>query len=304
MKKFDLSANVRYQDAKSASGESYVERKASLLGLPDLAGKAVLDLGCNSGYFSRLAFQSGACRVVGVDSSEEVIRRARAESDSAIEFLDSGWGVFPDGEFDVIFLLSAIHYADSAELLVERVRRSLGPGGLFILEGGLFFAEEQRATDIPLPAWRTVGDQALHLSWGFLSNHLMEGLSWQLLGKSERRGGDDVPRWVIHASPAEPRFPTPSYTIDLVDFFQAAQVSSRTIQLNQPSYGWVSRLPELSAIDETTVASLMTDEATFERVVAELKFATRGLKAKPIQIVENLPRSILDRLSVAIQGHA
>src|SRR5438270_11821453 len=60
------------------------------LGLMDLRrGERVLDLGCGSGWATRLLAQAvGDGKVLGVDISDEMVRQARAESTefSDIEF--------------------------------------------------------------------------------------------------------------------------------------------------------------------------------------------------------------------------
>jgi 2-polyprenyl-3-methyl-5-hydroxy-6-metoxy-1,4-benzoquinol methylase len=55
--------------------------------LPDLSGLAVVDLGCGFGWFCRWAREHGAANVLGLDVSEKMLTRARAEtSDPAIVF--------------------------------------------------------------------------------------------------------------------------------------------------------------------------------------------------------------------------
>ena len=44
--------------------------------LPDLTGKAVIDLGCGYGWFCRAARELGASEVTGVDISEKMLARA------------------------------------------------------------------------------------------------------------------------------------------------------------------------------------------------------------------------------------
>ena len=51
--------------------------------LPELAGKRVLDLGCGFGWFCRFAAGEGAAEIVGVDVSERMLARARAETSAA-----------------------------------------------------------------------------------------------------------------------------------------------------------------------------------------------------------------------------
>ena len=48
--------------------------------LPALAGLRVLDLGCGFGWFCRWAAEQGAARVFGIDVSERMLERARAET--------------------------------------------------------------------------------------------------------------------------------------------------------------------------------------------------------------------------------
>src|ERR1700676_3747139 len=48
--------------------------------LPDLRGRKVLDLGCGYGWFCRWAREAGAAEVVGIDVSEKMLARARADT--------------------------------------------------------------------------------------------------------------------------------------------------------------------------------------------------------------------------------
>jgi 2-polyprenyl-3-methyl-5-hydroxy-6-metoxy-1,4-benzoquinol methylase len=48
--------------------------------LPDLNGLRVADLGCGFGWFCRYARQQGAASVLGLDVSEKMLARAKAET--------------------------------------------------------------------------------------------------------------------------------------------------------------------------------------------------------------------------------
>src|SRR5580700_4848658 len=48
--------------------------------LPDLHGRNVLDLGCGYGWFCRWARAAGAAQIVGIDVSEKMLARARADT--------------------------------------------------------------------------------------------------------------------------------------------------------------------------------------------------------------------------------
>jgi len=47
--------------------------------LPELSGRNVIDLGCGFGWFCRWARRHGAAQVLGLDVSEKMLARARAE---------------------------------------------------------------------------------------------------------------------------------------------------------------------------------------------------------------------------------
>ncbi|NOV02107.1 class I SAM-dependent methyltransferase [Paenibacillus planticolens] len=104
--------------------------------LPELSGKAVLDLGCGYGWHCRYAREMGARTVVGVDLSEKMLERAKELTDDsaiayrrlAIEDID-----FAAGEFDVVISSLAIHYVEHFDELCHKVHHCLAEGGSFIL---------------------------------------------------------------------------------------------------------------------------------------------------------------------------
>ena len=107
--------------------------------LPDLAGKRVLDLGCGYGWFCRWAAEQGAAGVVGIDISEKMLAKARAETTSAavsyrradLETLE-----LAQGGFDLIYSSLAFHYLPDTEHLYRTIHRALAAGGslLFPIE--------------------------------------------------------------------------------------------------------------------------------------------------------------------------
>src|SRR3954463_3232826 len=69
----------QYKRAKLQPWRAHIERH-TLLGLAgDVAGRAVIDLACGEGHYTRELRRRGAARVVGVDLSAEMIRLAEAE---------------------------------------------------------------------------------------------------------------------------------------------------------------------------------------------------------------------------------
>ncbi len=104
----------------------------------DLKGRRVLDLGCGSGYSSRLFARAGGI-VTGIDISEQQIAKARRRERTAplgIKYRVADMQRFGQelGEFDVVTAYLSLHYARNSEELEQIVRNVaavLRPGGLF-----------------------------------------------------------------------------------------------------------------------------------------------------------------------------
>lgn len=103
--------------------------------LPPLAGAAVLDLGCGFGWFCRFAAGEGAAEVVGIDVSERMLARARAETSAAgVRYEQADLETYePPGErFDLVYSSLAFHYLVDLPAVFARVACALKPGGRFV----------------------------------------------------------------------------------------------------------------------------------------------------------------------------
>ncbi len=129
----------QYQRAKQQPWRAYIEAY-TLLGLVgDLSGRAVVDLACGEGFYSRLLRRKGADRVVGVDLSPRMIELARGQEAQAplgVEYAvgDARRLAF-SGEFDLAVAAYLLNYAASFEELqtmCDGVARCLKPGGRFV----------------------------------------------------------------------------------------------------------------------------------------------------------------------------
>ena len=97
------------------------------------AGERVLDLGCGDGALTEKLVAAGA-KVVGVDSSEDLLKEARARG-LAVRRLD-GQAMDFEQDFDAVFSNAALHWMPQAPAVLDGVARALVPGGRFVAEFG------------------------------------------------------------------------------------------------------------------------------------------------------------------------
>ena len=135
-----LASSIRY-----AEEESYLDGHFAAVEGP------VLDLGCGTGYFSRfLAGKVGARRVVGLDLSFAMLKRARREAFSAglsdLSFV-RGSALrlpFPDASLGAVNCSAALHLFPDPIKALSEVGRTLKSGGTFTcgtlrqLDGGFW----------------------------------------------------------------------------------------------------------------------------------------------------------------------
>ena len=109
--------------------------RALLALVPDDPALSVLDLGCGTGTLTVQLAANGR-RVVGADSSPEMIERARAQY-PGIDFRVCDALALPfDGEFGAVFSNAVFHWIGDHDALLQNIRRALKPGGLLICEFG------------------------------------------------------------------------------------------------------------------------------------------------------------------------
>ena len=134
--------------------------------LPAVGGLRVLDLGCGFGWFSRWARQNGASRVLGIDVSQKMLTRARAETpDPGIRYLraDLERLQLQPSSFDLVFSSLALHYVKNLGGLMSKVRRSLVPAGSLV-----FSVEHPIYTAPSSPGWRTASGRKFWPVDGYL----------------------------------------------------------------------------------------------------------------------------------------
>ncbi len=132
-------------DAEGYSRSSSQQKKwgRELIALLDLsAGERVLDIGCGDGLLSvEIAAMVPVGSVVGIDSSEEMIRHAR-ERFPADEYPNVSWKHVDareldyDREFDLVFSNAVLHWVKDHRPVLAGVARSLVPGGKILFQMG------------------------------------------------------------------------------------------------------------------------------------------------------------------------
>jgi len=111
------------------------EQAIELMAIP--ADARVLDVGCGSGWASRLMARNASIgRVVGIDIADEMVRLARESSTSfpKVEFQIASAEKLPfsDGEFTHAFSMESLYYYADVLGALKEIRRVLAPGGLFV----------------------------------------------------------------------------------------------------------------------------------------------------------------------------
>lgn len=138
--------------------------------LPELRGLKVLDLGCGFGWFCRWAREHGAASVLGIDVSERMLARAKAETrDAAISYVqaDLEQVEITREAFDVVYSSLALHYIENLEGLMACIHGALIPRGRLI-----FSVEHPIVTAPANPGWSA--DAEGRKTWP-VNNYLAEG---------------------------------------------------------------------------------------------------------------------------------
>ena len=136
-----VNVTSRWSPADYARNAAFVPKlgAAALQLLDPKAGELILDLGCGDGALTAKIADAGA-RVIGLDSSEEMVEAARARGIDA--FVADAETLEPDrqaerfGQFDAVFSNAALHWMIDADAVATGVFGLLRKGGRFAGEMG------------------------------------------------------------------------------------------------------------------------------------------------------------------------
>ncbi|MDO5400096.1 MAG: class I SAM-dependent methyltransferase [Eubacteriales bacterium] len=101
--------------------------------MPDMAGKAVLDLGCGYGWHCGYALDHGAVRVLGIDASEKMLAAAEQRNPGPTYRL---CGLeeyeYPAEQWDAVVSNLVLHYVADLADIFHKIHRTLKPGGVLV----------------------------------------------------------------------------------------------------------------------------------------------------------------------------
>jgi 2-polyprenyl-3-methyl-5-hydroxy-6-metoxy-1,4-benzoquinol methylase len=168
--------------------------------------KRALDYGCGSGIFSRYLASHGI-EVVGLDISEQMLRRARELSDGSIIFTNDLTQVTA-ARFDAILALSVLEYVEHVDELLRAFASSTNQNGLLVASipnpTGVVRRMESMVFGIRnLTRGRLFGsrgDYLAHLRWKITPkqfDQLMYSLGYEKLGELYYNSAFNMPQGIL-----------------------------------------------------------------------------------------------------------
>lgn len=198
---------MSYQTFGKNKGSSDSKSKFLKLQLtPDLIrDKTILDFGCNEGYFCFELQKLGAKNIIGIDKTESTIKLANKRNIyDNVKFIHGDINLLKtlsDKSFDIIIILSALHYMSNPEerddkdipRIFYEIHRLLTDNGIFVFEGGVDksslkneFIKLHRSKDIVFHPTETKLKYIFNTIFSKYIN----------IGDSINQKGDKIPRYV------------------------------------------------------------------------------------------------------------
>jgi trans-aconitate methyltransferase len=129
----DTKWNADLYDDKHGFVSKYGEDLVEVLS--PQKGERILDLGCGTGYLADLITRSGST-VIGIDSSLDMITKAKAEY-PRLEFkVQSATDFHFDDPFDAIFSNATLHWVLDKEAAIDCMYTNLKRSGRLVIEMG------------------------------------------------------------------------------------------------------------------------------------------------------------------------
>jgi methionine biosynthesis protein MetW len=129
----DSRASSRYEPKKVMANDQRDRNSILLDWVGD--GKRVLELGCSTGYMSRLMKQRN-CVITGIEADEKAAEQARAycEEVLVLDLNSNDWAKgLPPKSFDVVLLGDVLEHLVDPGRLLRQVRRLIRTGGSLVI---------------------------------------------------------------------------------------------------------------------------------------------------------------------------
>jgi tRNA (mo5U34)-methyltransferase len=152
----------------------------------DLAGKAVLDIGCNAGFYSIEMKRRGASRVLGIDFDDAYLAQARFAAEIAdcdIEF--QKLSVYDVGalreKFDIVLFMGVLYHLRHPLLALDLIREHVTADLM------IFQSMQRGSADLP----------ALEQNYHFWTHDLFDQPEYPKLHFIEHSYADDPTNWWV-----------------------------------------------------------------------------------------------------------
>lgn len=120
---------LRFADHRTRPGIELLSR------IPDIEPRRIVDLGCGTGHLTAMLQERWpGADIVGIDSSVEMIDRARHDYPDMRWVVDDVATWQPDQTIDLIFSNATLHWLDDHEILFRHLRSITAPGGVIAVQ--------------------------------------------------------------------------------------------------------------------------------------------------------------------------
>ena len=170
----------------------------------DLAGRSVLDIGCNGGFYALEMKRRGARRVLGIDHDEFYLRQARFAAEvSGLDIEFARLSVYDvgalDERFDIVLFLGVLYHLRHPLLALDLIREHV--------VRDLFVVQSMQRGDS--------GEEPIAEDYPFAETAVFERPSWPHLSFVEHRyAGDDTNWWVPNRACAKAMLRSAGFVID------------------------------------------------------------------------------------------
>jgi ubiquinone/menaquinone biosynthesis C-methylase UbiE len=130
----ELQSKMLVEGERRTKAKKIVSVLQHFFGEDDLGGRAVVDLGCSTGFISDELALAGA-KVTGVDIDEPGLARARERFGDRIEFVQADGSALPmpDESVDAVICNHVYEHVVDPDAVMAEIRRVLRPDGIVYL---------------------------------------------------------------------------------------------------------------------------------------------------------------------------